>query len=90
MTVSYANSKEDVIEAYEYHAERHPSHEVFKGRLASNNAKAVIIMNPDAEGRILVVFKSDKAKGCTRFRTDLEVCRYFPFTTFAKTKTWNI
>jgi len=65
------------------HAERHPSHEVFKGRLASNNAKAVIIMNPDAEGRILVVFKSDKAKGCTRFRTNLEgsgesVCSWGP------------
>ena len=62
-----------MIEANEYHGERHPSHEVFKGRLASTHGKVVIITKPDADGRILIVFKCAKVAGCSKFRVDLEV-----------------
>ena len=62
-----------MIEAIEYHGERHASHEVFKGRLASTHGKVVIITKPDADGRILIVFKCAKVAGCSKFRVDLEV-----------------
>ena len=62
-----------MIEAIEYHGERHASHEVFKGRLVSTHGKVVIITKPDADGRILIVFKCAKVAGCSKFRVDLKV-----------------
>lgn len=70
--VTFPDGVEDLIEANEYHGERHKYHDVFKGRLASSNAKSVVIMNQDPEGKDLVVFKSGKIASCTRFRVDLE------------------
>ena len=71
--VAYADGMEDLIEANEYHGERHQNKEVYKGRLASTNGKAVVILNPNPEGKDLVVFKCAKVAGCTKFRVDLEV-----------------
>ena len=71
--VTYADGMEDLIEANEYHGERHQNKEVYKGRLASTNGKAVVILNPNPEGKDLVVFKCAKVAGCTKFRVDLEV-----------------
>ena len=78
--VTYADGMEDLIEANEYHGERHQNKEVYKGRLASTNGKAVVILNPNPEGKDLVVFKCDKVSGCTKFRVDLEVKIFYGIT----------
>ena len=43
---------------------------VLKGRLGSTGRKAVIILSDDYDSEITIVFKTDKAKGCTRFSVE--------------------
>ena len=71
--VTYANGEEDMITADEFHGERHAKHDVYKGRLASTNAKVVVILKDESHEKDLVVFKCRKAPGCHNFRVDLEV-----------------
>jgi len=70
--VTYANGEEDMITADEFHGERHAKHDVYKGRLASTNAKVVVILKDEAHEKDLVVFKCKKAHSCHNFRVDLE------------------
>ena len=58
--------------ANEYHGERHPNHDVFKGKLLSAKSKAVVIMG-EGDKKDLIVFKSSKVPGCRKYRVDLEV-----------------
>ena len=71
--VTYANGEEDMITADEFHGERHAKHDVYKGRLASTNAKVVVILKDESHQKDLVVFKCKKARSCHNFRVDLEV-----------------
>ena len=71
--VTYANGDEDLITADEFHGERHAKHDVYKGLLASTNAKVVVILKDETHEKDLVVFKCRKAPGCHNFRVDLEV-----------------
>ena len=71
--VTYANGEEDMITADEFHGERHAKHDVYKGRLASTNAKVVVILKDESHEKDLVVFKCKKAHSCHNFRVDLEV-----------------
>ena len=61
-----------MIAADEYHAERHAKHDIFKGRLRSTKAKAVVILGK-GDKEDLIVFKSSKVPGCRKFNVDLEV-----------------
>ena len=70
--VTYANGEEDMITADEFHGERHAKHDVYKGRLASTNAKVVVILKDESHDKDLVVFKCKKAHSCHNFRVDLE------------------
>merc|ERR1719295_32514 len=69
--VTFADGDEDTIAANEYHEERHPNHDVFKGKLLSTNAKAVVILG-EGDKKDLIVFKSSKVPGCRKYRVDLE------------------
>ena len=61
-----------MIAAEEYHAERHPKHDVFKGHLLSAKTKAVVILGQN-EKDDLIVFKSKKVPKCRKYNVDLEV-----------------
>merc|ERR1719295_1749685 len=69
--VTFADGEEDTIAANEYHEERHPNHDVFKGKLLSTNAKAVVILG-EGDKKDLIVFKSSKVPACRKYRVDLE------------------
>jgi len=69
--VTFADGEEDMIAANEYHEERHPNHDVFKGKLLSTNAKAVVILG-EGDKKDLIVFKSSKVPACRKYRADLE------------------
>ena len=84
--VTYADGMEDLIEANEYHGERHQNKEVYKGRLTSTNGKAVVILNPDPNGKDLLVFKCAKVTGCTKFRVDLEVKIFYGNTRYLSSR----
>ena len=71
--VTYSNGDEDMITADEFHRERHAKHDVFTGRLASTNAKVVVILKDETHEKDLIVFKCKKAHSCHNFRVDLEV-----------------
>ena len=70
--VTFADGEEDMIAANEYHEERHPNHDVFKGKLLSTNAKAVVILG-EGDKKDLIVFKSSKVPACRKYCVDLEV-----------------
>ena len=70
--VTFADGEEDTIAANEYHEERHPNHDVFKGKLLSTKTKAVVILG-EGDKKDLIVFKSTKVPGCRKYRVDLEV-----------------
>ena len=70
--VTFADGEEDTIAANEYHEERHPNHDVFKGKLLSSKTKAVVILG-EGDKKDLIVFKSSKVRGCRKYRVDLEV-----------------
>ena len=70
--VTFADGEEDMIAANEYHEERHPNHDVFKGKLLSTKTKAVVILG-EGDKKDLIVFKSSKVPGCRKYRVDLEV-----------------
>merc|ERR1711973_874157 len=69
--VTFADGEEDMIAANEYHEERHPNHDVFKGKLLSTKTKAVVILG-EGDKKDLIVFKSSKVPGCRKYRVDLE------------------
>ena len=71
--VTYSNGDEDMITADEFHRERHAKHDVFTGRLASTNAKVVVILKDETHEKDLIVFKCKKSHSCHNFRVDLEV-----------------
>ena len=70
--VAFADGQEDMIAAEEYHAERHPKHDVFKGHLLFAKTKAVVILGQN-EKDDLIVFKSKKVPKCRKYNVDLEV-----------------
>ena len=72
--VAFADGQNDIIAADEYHGERHPKHDVFKGHLLSAQTKAVVILGQDGK-EDLIVFKSKKVHGCRKYNVDLEVNR---------------
>ena len=71
---AFADGQNDIIAADEYHGERHPKHDVFKGHLLSAQTKAVVILGQDGK-EDLIVFKSKKVHGCRKYNVDLEVNR---------------
>ena len=64
-----------MIVANEYHSERHPRHDVFKGKLKSgtSNGKVVILLSQENEVKDLITFKSRKVPGCRKYRVPLKV-----------------
>ena len=78
INVTFVDGERDMIVANEYHSERHPSHDVFKGKLKSgtSNAKVVILLSQENEVKDLITFKSRKVPGCRKYRVSLKVNIY--------------
>ena len=74
MRVTFADGSTDLIEAKEYHPERHVRHNDFKGQLASEgHAEAVVILGKEDGEKDLIVFTSVHSPDCSVFSVDLEV-----------------
>ena len=74
MKVSFADGSTDLIEAKEYHPERHVRHNDFKGQLASEkNAEAVVILGKEDGEKDLIVFTSVHSPDCSVFSVDLDL-----------------
>ena len=60
--VTFADGEEDMIAANEYHEERHPNHDVFKGKLLSTKTKAVVILGEGDKKDLLLYFRGASPK----------------------------
>ena len=76
--VTFDDGEEDLIVADEYHTGRHPSHDVFRGKLKNDasNAKVVILLSQEPEVKDLIAFKSSQVPGCRKYRVFLKVNIY--------------
>jgi len=72
--VTFVDGEEDLIVADEYHGERNPSHDVFKGTLKNDvsKAKVVILLSQEPGVKDLIAFKSSKMPGCRKYRVSLK------------------